>query len=100
MTRPMLTRCVRCDKAVEWKGTPPFAVDAVVFMTPGNFGSRVFDEIHGDRLVGIICDACVGEADLRVQKKLTPRVTWEDRGTYAEWDADQRARMAAVKDGP
>lgn len=93
----MPTLCVRCDKVVEWFEPLQSPSRAVVFATSGNYGSRVFDEIHGDMLVGIICDDCVEAADLRVQTKRTPQVVWEDQGTYTEWDADQRARMKEVR---
>lgn len=37
------------------------AWDAVIFSSPGNFGSAVFDEMDGSRLRINICDACLVE---------------------------------------
>lgn len=55
-------RCVRCGCQFEdaWPGTSLQAPSrGLVFTTGGNYGSGIFDETDGSRLLVLICDECV-----------------------------------------
>ena len=62
-------RCAKCGTAVEpcmtstqddEEDIPP--CDALLFLSYGNYGSRLFDSVMGDEyLLIIICDSCAAE---------------------------------------
>lgn len=91
--------CFRCDRRIEWElnaahhGLPH---GAVIFTSHGNYGSRVFDQIHGEQALLLICDECIEDAGnyIQIRKKKRQPTEYHDLGTYREWDADERARMA------
>lgn len=90
--------CFRCDRRIEWEldaahhGLPH---GAVIFTSHGNYGSRVFDQVHGEQALLVICDDCIETAGNYIQiRRKRQTIDYEDLGTYREWDAAERARMA------
>lgn len=88
--------CFSCGTEIEWSNECPHG--AVVFTTHGNYGSKVFDSMH-EFLYGVICDDCItGAGDrLRVQDAVRKRPTYDDLGSYTEWDKQQIAKYKAMK---
>jgi hypothetical protein len=88
MTLPL--PCFACGKALEPVAPdrqPPTmqAYDAVMFSTPGNYGSTVFDEMDGTRLVLNICDQCLRDHPDRVVLS-TPVLVQRVEPTLSRWE--------------
>lgn len=81
---PLQLRCFVCEKSLdsvhEDTVQPYFGL---VFSSGGNYGSGIFDPLHGkNRLVITICDECVTERLERVFVQAVKRVP--DNVTYTK----------------
>lgn len=83
--------CFSCGKTL----TPAFeaeelsslqAWDAVIFSSPGNYGSRVFDEMDGSRLLLNICDECLIKGAERTVLSKPDRTTPKPPPILSRWE--------------
>lgn len=74
--------CIRCNKTLVRQNG--FVYDAVIFTSPGNYGSKVYDPMNDQEgLMIYLCDTCLLDRQSVVLKQTE---TTSTTVTHAPWE--------------